>query len=81
MSYSRYSHEIDWMDYYWQMVLGGTHKLILGLHLEGNYDRVQQLPIKEVTTVTSCGACMGGMLISCIDATVYPQTLASLPPC
>lgn len=50
--FSRYSHEIDWMDVYWQMALGCTNKLMLGLHVRGTYDRVQQLPIKEVAPLT-----------------------------
>lgn len=45
----RYSHEIYWKDFYWSMALGCARKLVLGLHVRGTFDRLQQLPIKEVT--------------------------------
>ncbi|CAN0480870.1 unnamed protein product, partial [Scytosiphon promiscuus] len=44
----RYADTINWKDFYWQMALGGAHKLVLGLHNRGTFDDVKELPIDKV---------------------------------
>lgn len=49
----RFADEINWKDIYWQLALGGAHKLVLGLHNRGTFGigDVEQIPINEVHSV------------------------------
>eukprot|EP00752_Nemacystus_decipiens_P002317 g2191.t1 len=47
---SRFADEINWRDIYWQLALGGAHKLVLGLHNRGTFGvgDVEDYTISEV---------------------------------
>lgn len=52
-SHFRHAGELNWEGMYCRMALGGTRKLVLGLHNKANFDGLQELSIDEVLMHTS----------------------------
>lgn len=54
------------------MALGCARKLVLGLHVRGTFDRLQQLPIREVTVSLPSGHCAKSLLhcVYDVDSTI-----------